>query len=62
MCFSTGGLETEKEYKYVAHDEKCFFKKREVAVYINGSVAISKDEGGNGRMPFLVHKYFQPYY
>ncbi|XP_014675448.1 PREDICTED: cathepsin F-like [Priapulus caudatus] len=39
-----GGLESEKDYPYDGRDEKCSFSKREVEVYINGSVTISKDE------------------
>uniref|UniRef100_A0A1W7RAP8 Cysteine peptidase n=1 Tax=Hadrurus spadix TaxID=141984 RepID=A0A1W7RAP8_9SCOR len=39
-----GGLETEKKYPYEADEEKCSFKKQEARVYINSSVAISKNE------------------
>ncbi|ESP02306.1 hypothetical protein LOTGIDRAFT_172186 [Lottia gigantea] len=39
-----GGLETEKEYGYKGYDEKCFFKKSDVAAKINGSVKISENE------------------
>ncbi|XP_078357661.1 cathepsin L-like [Oculina patagonica] len=39
-----GGLETESQYPYEAADDKCKFKKSEAVVYLNGSVAISKDE------------------
>ncbi|KAL5008093.1 hypothetical protein ScPMuIL_013674 [Solemya velum] len=39
-----GGLETESKYEYDGKDEKCKFVKQDVKVYINSSVAISKDE------------------
>ncbi|XP_061462467.1 cathepsin F [Rhineura floridana] len=39
-----GGLETERDYKYEGYEQKCGFSKDKVAVYINSSVAISKDE------------------
>lgn len=38
-------------YPYEGADEKCKFAKSEAVVYINGSVAISKDE--NGKSGFL---------
>lgn len=47
----SGGLETEKMYPYEGSDDKCKFAKSEAVVYINGSVAISKDE--NGKSGFL---------
>lgn len=43
---TTGGLETEHDYGYEGHAQKCGFSKNKVAVYINSSVAISKDEKG----------------
>jgi cathepsin F len=39
-----GGLETEDSYPYIAEDEKCLLNKSMEAVYINSSVAISKNE------------------
>ena len=33
-------------YPYEGSDDKCKFAKSEAVVYINGSVAISKDENG----------------
>ncbi|XP_053134737.1 cathepsin F [Hemicordylus capensis] len=39
-----GGLETERDYSYEGHAQTCGFSKDKVAVYINSSVAISKDE------------------
>ncbi|XP_056021479.1 uncharacterized protein LOC125650625 isoform X1 [Ostrea edulis] len=39
-----GGLESETDYRYRAHDEKCAFDKSEVRVKINGSVSISSNE------------------
>lgn len=46
MCsvFISGGLETEKDYPYDGKNENCTFERSEVAVYINGSVNITKDE------------------
>lgn len=48
-----GGLEDESDYPYEGHDEKCAFSKREVEVFINGSVSISKDE--EEMAAWLVH-------
>ncbi|KAM6434384.1 cathepsin F [Liasis olivaceus] len=39
-----GGLETERDYSYQGFEQKCGFSKEKVAVYINSSVAISRDE------------------
>ncbi|XP_067328683.1 cathepsin F [Anolis sagrei] len=39
-----GGLETEGDYSYEGFEQKCNFSKEKVAVYINSSVAISRDE------------------
>ncbi|XP_038045992.1 cathepsin L-like [Patiria miniata] len=39
-----GGLETEGEYPYKAEDEKCELNKKDIRVYINGSVNITSDE------------------
>ncbi|KAJ6652108.1 hypothetical protein lerEdw1_013365 [Lerista edwardsae] len=39
-----GGLETERDYSYEGYEQKCGFSREKVAVYINSSVAISKDE------------------
>ncbi|KAF7641918.1 hypothetical protein LDENG_00268330 [Lucifuga dentata] len=39
-----GGLETESDYSYTAHKQKCGFSGRKVAAYINSSVELSKDE------------------
>ncbi|XP_077181972.1 cathepsin F [Paroedura picta] len=39
-----GGLETEGDYSYEGYAQKCGFSKDKVAVYINSSVAISRDE------------------
>lgn len=44
--FVTGGLETEAEYKYRGHNEKCSMDKSKVRVKINGSVSISSNETG----------------
>uniref|UniRef100_A0A8C6VLK9 Cathepsin F n=1 Tax=Naja naja TaxID=35670 RepID=A0A8C6VLK9_NAJNA len=39
-----GGLETEGDYSYQGFEQNCGFSKEKVAVYINSSVAISRDE------------------
>lgn len=39
-----GGLMTESDYPYKGSNQQCKFNKEKVAVYINSSVAISKDE------------------
>ncbi|GFN97059.1 cathepsin f [Plakobranchus ocellatus] len=39
-----GGLETEKDYKYDGHDEKCTFNKTKVVVTLQGAVNISQNE------------------
>ncbi|XP_042296478.1 cathepsin F [Sceloporus undulatus] len=39
-----GGLETERDYSYEGYEQRCNFSKDKVAVYINSSVAISRDE------------------
>ncbi|XP_063002178.1 cathepsin F [Elgaria multicarinata webbii] len=39
-----GGLETERDYHYEGFEQKCGFSKDKVAVYINSSVEISRDE------------------
>ncbi|KAF3693597.1 Cathepsin F [Channa argus] len=39
-----GGLETETDYTYTGHKQRCDFTSRKVAAYINGSVELSKDE------------------
>ncbi|KAG8146585.1 hypothetical protein E2320_013724 [Naja naja] len=41
-----GGLETEGDYSYQGFEQNCGFSKEKVAVYINSSVAISRDENG----------------
>ncbi|CAL1614162.1 unnamed protein product [Knipowitschia caucasica] len=39
-----GGLETENDYSYTGHKQKCDFTSLKVAAYINSSVEIEKDE------------------
>ncbi|XP_078516960.1 cathepsin F [Lissotriton helveticus] len=39
-----GGLETEKDYDYEGQKQSCSFSTNKVAVFINSSVEISKDE------------------
>ncbi|XP_033830265.1 cathepsin F [Periophthalmus magnuspinnatus] len=39
-----GGLETENDYSYTGHKQRCDFTTRKVAAYINSSVEIAKDE------------------
>ncbi|XP_074861385.1 cathepsin F-like isoform X2 [Carettochelys insculpta] len=39
-----GGLETEGDYSYEGHKQRCSFSTDKVAVYINSSVEISRDE------------------
>ncbi|XP_006036937.1 cathepsin F [Alligator sinensis] len=41
---SLGGLETESDYSYEGHRQRCSFSSDKVAVYINSSVEISRDE------------------
>jgi len=39
-----GGLETEDEYPYDAHDDACSFDRSKARVYVNGSVELPQDE------------------
>ncbi|KAK2838579.1 hypothetical protein Q7C36_013393 [Tachysurus vachellii] len=39
-----GGLETEADYSYTGHKQKCDFFSGKVAAYINSSVELPKDE------------------
>ncbi|XP_063044743.1 cathepsin F [Engraulis encrasicolus] len=39
-----GGLETETDYTYTGHKQACDFSSDKVAVYINSSVELPKDE------------------
>uniref|UniRef100_A0A3Q1ERX2 Cathepsin F n=1 Tax=Acanthochromis polyacanthus TaxID=80966 RepID=A0A3Q1ERX2_9TELE len=39
-----GGVETETDYSYTGHKQKCDFTTRKVVAYINSSVELSKDE------------------
>ncbi|XP_073521607.1 cathepsin F-like [Phyllobates terribilis] len=39
-----GGLETEQDYSYLGHKERCSFSTTKVSAYINSSVEIPKDE------------------
>uniref|UniRef100_A0A4W6FTZ8 Cathepsin F n=1 Tax=Lates calcarifer TaxID=8187 RepID=A0A4W6FTZ8_LATCA len=39
-----GGLETETDYSYTGHKQRCDFTSGKVAAYINSSVELSKDE------------------
>uniref|UniRef100_A0A3Q3WTT4 Cathepsin F n=1 Tax=Mola mola TaxID=94237 RepID=A0A3Q3WTT4_MOLML len=41
-----GGLESESDYSYSGHKQKCGFTTGKVAAYINSSVELSKDEKG----------------
>lgn len=41
-----GGLETETDYTYSGHKQRCDFTTMKVAAYINSSVELSKDEKG----------------
>jgi len=43
-CIIAGGLETEKDYPYEATGEKCNIIKKDFRVYVNDSVALSKNE------------------
>lgn len=45
MC-CLGGLETETDYSYTGHKQRCDFTNLKVAAYINSSVELSKDEKG----------------
>lgn len=50
----TGGLETETDYKYRGHNEKCSMDKSKIRVKINGSVSISSNETGLYRFKSCV--------
>ncbi|XP_056136890.1 cathepsin F isoform X2 [Lampris incognitus] len=39
-----GGLETESDYSYAGHKQRCGFASGKVAAYINTSMELSKDE------------------
>ncbi|XP_038621288.1 cathepsin F [Tachyglossus aculeatus] len=39
-----GGLETESDYSYQGHRQRCGFSADKATVYINSSVALSRDE------------------
>ncbi|XP_028824173.1 cathepsin F-like [Denticeps clupeoides] len=39
-----GGVETETDYSYTGHKQHCSFSSGKVAVYINSSVELAKDE------------------
>ncbi|KAG8563523.1 hypothetical protein GDO81_016114 [Engystomops pustulosus] len=39
-----GGLESEQDYSYLGHKERCSFSTTKVSAYINSSVEIPKDE------------------
>ncbi|XP_061581838.1 cathepsin F [Cololabis saira] len=39
-----GGLETETDYSYTGHKQRCDFTNGKVAAYINSSMELSKDE------------------
>lgn len=39
-----GGLESENDYPYTAHAEKCHFNKTKVHVRITGAVDLPQDE------------------
>lgn len=45
-CCTSGGLESETDYSYTGHKQKCDFTNRKVAAYINSSVELPKDERG----------------
>lgn len=42
----SGGLETENDYSYTGHKQKCGFTSGKVAAYINSSLELPKDEKG----------------
>lgn len=44
-CYA-GGLESEIDYSYSGHKQKCNFATGKVAAYINSSVELSSDENG----------------
>lgn len=50
----TGGLETETDYKYRGHNEKCSMDKSKIRVKINDSVSISSNETGLYRFKSCV--------
>lgn len=41
-----GGLESENDYTYSGHKQKCNFATGKVAAYINSSVELPTDENG----------------
>lgn len=55
MC-RLGGLETETDYSYIGHKQKCDFTDKKVAVYINSSVELSTDEKGEGSTVYCAEQ------
>ncbi|CAF1491618.1 unnamed protein product, partial [Didymodactylos carnosus] len=46
VIMNMSGIESETNYKYLGHEQRCQFDRTKVHVYINESVNITQDENG----------------